>query len=68
MKGNFQVFFVAIYNEKVSDLKFLLCTTTPVFKTKLAKFAIRVGSARREFIFGKNCIINEHRAVRIKLV
>jgi hypothetical protein len=48
---------VALYNDKVSDLNSCLALPPPACKPKIARGAIRVGSARREFKFGNNIVI-----------
>ena len=51
LKGVFQVFIVALYHEKVPDLNSCLALL-PACKPELARAAIRVSSARKEFKFG----------------
>jgi hypothetical protein len=51
--GVLKVFIVALYHDKVPDLNSSLEVPPPACKPQLVMAAIRVGSARREFKFGK---------------
>jgi hypothetical protein len=48
---------VVLYHDKVPDLNSCLALLPPACKSELGRAAIRVGSARREYKFGKIIMI-----------